>query len=146
MPNAICESLPPGLLIIEDNDEDFLILKRIVEQASISCQIDRCMTGDEAIELLLQAKGNGTLPSLILLDLSLPGTDGKEILDRIKQTHSLSMIPIVALSGDLNQKEVNLLYQMGISGCIVKQVDGIKFKRKMQILIEYWFVANRLPT
>ncbi len=146
------ESRPPVLLVIEDSDEDFAILERIVEQALNLCQLNRCATGDEAMEYLLQHQsivqdqGNHALPSLILLDLSLPGTDGTEILTRVKQIGSLSAIPIVALSGDLNPKEVNLLYQKGVSGCIVKQVDGAKFKRNMQLMIEYWFSANKLPT
>lgn len=145
------EFQPPVLLVIEDSDEDFAILQRMIEPMLISCQIARCLTGDEAIEYLLHRKScsqnqnSNALPSLILLDLSLPGTDGVEILSRIKQTELLNAIPIVALSGDLNQKEVNLLYQKGVSGCIVKQVDGTKFKRNVQLAIEYWFVANRLP-
>lgn len=148
--------LLPLLLIIEDSDEDFAILKRIVEQVleqdSILCRIDRCTTGDEALEYLLGKDSSAPKidpsrqPSLILLDLILPGIDGAEVLQQIKQSDRLRGIPIVVLGGNMNQRGINALYQQGISGYIVKRVDGTRFRRSMQLFVEYWLVANRLPT
>ncbi|WP_088893955.1 response regulator [Leptolyngbya ohadii] len=146
----------PLLLVIEDSDEDFAVLKRIleqiVEQDSLLCRIDRCMTGDEALEYLLGKASSASetdlarLPSLILLDLLLPGIDGAEVLRQVKQSDRLRSIPIVVLGGNMNQREINSLYEQGISGYIVKRVDGTKFRRNMQLFIEYWLIANRLPT
>lgn len=139
------DSLPPILLIVEESDEDFALLQRIVAETAIPCQIDRCISGDKALAYLEQTHHSGARPALIVLDLSLAEADGAAVLDRIKQTSLLLTVPIVVLSSSLNQKEVNALYQQGISGYIVKQADGENLKRNMQLLLEYWFIANQLP-
>ena len=88
----------PTLLVVEDSDEDFEALSRIMER---SCDIDipivRCCDGDDALDFLY---GEGAYtdrkpaapPGAVLLDLNLPGTDGRDILTQIKQDEKLKTI------------------------------------------------------
>ncbi|HYE73458.1 MAG TPA: response regulator, partial [Blastocatellia bacterium] len=76
------------ILLIEDSDEDYQALKRAWEQAGRSNPIYWCRDGDEALQLLRGCRSEGEnafCPSLILLDLNLPGTEGREVLEAIKR-------------------------------------------------------------
>ena len=76
----------PSLLIVEDSDEDFETLQRFLRSSQLVIPIYRCNNGDRALEFLLRTGqyANPELaprPNLILLDLNLPGTDGRQVLD-----------------------------------------------------------------
>ena len=78
------------LLIIEDSDEDFAALERMIGKAKIVHPIYRCEDGEEALEFLhhkgaYQDVTRYPRPSLIVLDLNLPGMDGREVLADLKQ-------------------------------------------------------------
>lgn len=144
------ESLPPVLLVIEDNDEDFVAFERILLEFSINCRLYRSTDGDDALQFLFRQGEyvNPKLaprPSLILLDLNLPGTDGEDILKQLKQHEALRSIPVIALSGSENPQEVAELYQLGVNSYILKPINTVKFKTSMQLLVEYWFIASTLP-
>jgi CheY-like chemotaxis protein len=146
----MAKSLPPVLLVIEDSDEDFVAFERILLQSSINCRLYRCVDGDDALQFLLQkgeyaTPGSAPRPSLILLDLSLPGVDGRDILKQLKHHESLRSIPVIGLSGNPNPDEIEALYRLGINSYILKSINLAKFKATMQRLVEYWFIASTLP-
>jgi CheY-like chemotaxis protein len=138
------------LLVIEDSDEDFAALCRMMENTSTRCQVYRCQNGDEAIDFLFH-QGEyadaqmSPMPSLILLDLNLPGLDGREILSQVKQDQALKSIPVVVLSTSNNPKDIRACYQTGVNGYLIKPINTAKFKRTIQVFMEYWFEAIALP-
>ncbi len=96
-------SLTESLLIVEDSDEDFAILQRLMQHLNVQNPVYRCIDGDEVLELLYKVGSNDNrtdiqYPSVILLDLNLPGTDGREVLSQLKQDSSLKNIPIVVFT------------------------------------------------
>ena len=90
-------------------------------------------------------RANSLRPSLILLDLNLPGTDGREVLRRIKQDDSLKLIPIVVFTTSNNPKDIEVCYRYGVNSYIVKPIDFAQLKRDIQILVDYWFEVATLP-
>jgi CheY-like chemotaxis protein len=131
------------LLVIEDSHEDFEALCRIIDQVSnVSLDIHRCVDGDEALDWLNQAHFN---PDLIILDLNLPGTDGREILLMIKQTNSLKAIPIVVLSTSSNPKDIAACYQSGVNSYMLKPMNINHLKDSLRMMLDYWFKAMVLP-
>lgn len=138
------------LLVIEDSDEDFTAFERILRKASINNAVYRCVDGDEALDFLrhngqYQDKTKAPRPGIILLDLNLPGTDGREVLEQIKQDSKLKMIPVVVFTTSANPKDIEVCYQYGVNGYILKPIDVKKLMRTIQVLIEYWFEAVILP-
>jgi CheY-like chemotaxis protein len=132
------------LLVIEDSHEDFEALCRIIDQVShFSLDIHRCVDGDEALDWLNQAHSN---PDLIILDLNLPGTDGREILVMIKQINSLKAIPIVVLSTSSNPKDIEVCYQSGVNSYMLKPMDINDLKDSLRVMLDYWFKAMVLPS
>jgi len=139
------------LLIIEDSDEDFVALTRMINQAKISNPVYRCEDGEEALEFLYrQGKyEDETLsprPCLIVLDLNLPGTDGREILAELKQNQDLQTIPVVIFSTSSNPKDVDACYRYGISGYIVKPINTNRLNQLVKTFLDYWFQTVELPS
>ena len=138
------------LLLIEDSDEDFAAFERILRKASITNTIYRCVDGDEALDFLRHKGQYSDLtkaprPAIILLDLNLPGTDGREVLEQIKQDEELKMIPVVVFTTSSNPKDIEICYRYGVNGYIIKPIDVKKLMRTVQVLIDYWFEAVILP-
>jgi CheY-like chemotaxis protein len=135
--------VPHRLLVIEDSNEDFEALSRIINQVShLSLDLHRCIDGDDALDFLNQTLLN---PDLIILDLNLPGTDGREILVTIKQTQKLRSIPIVVLSTSSNPKDIEACYQSGVNSYMLKPMDINALKDSLRIMLDYWFKAMVLP-
>ncbi|WP_019503488.1 response regulator [Pleurocapsa sp. PCC 7319] len=138
------------ILIIEDSDEDFAALTRVITKAHIPNPVYRCEDGEEALDFLYregeyQDQTLSPLPSLIVLDLNLPGTDGREVLAVIKQDLDLQTIPVVIFSTSSNPKDIDACYRQGISGYIVKPMDTNRLNKLVRTFLEYWFKTVELP-
>jgi CheY-like chemotaxis protein len=138
------------LLVIEDSNEDFEALQRFLRRSSPKIPILRCVNGEQALAFL-QRTGNYTnpsqapRPSLIVLDLNLPKTDGREVLRRVKQDDNLKTIPIVVFTTSNNPRDVEVCYQYGANSYIVKPIDFAQLRRNVQALVNYWFEVTVLP-
>ena len=146
----IVENQKP-LLIIEDSDEDFTALTRMIAKANIPNPVYRCEDGEEALDFLYregeyQDESLSPRPSLIVLDLNLPGTDGREVLAELKQDEDLHKIPVVIFSTSSNPKDIDACYDYGISGYLVKPMDIRRLNQLVQSFLEYWFNSVELPS
>jgi two-component system response regulator len=82
---------------------------------------------------------------VILLDLNLPGTDGREVLEEIKRDADLTRIPVIVLTTSSDQRDIDRCYQAGANTYIQKPVDLESFFRAIAQLKEYWFEIAALP-
>jgi CheY-like chemotaxis protein len=140
----------PPLLIVEDSNEDFEALQRFLRRSPKLIPIQRCVNGEQALAFLYRTGGysdraSAPRPGLIVLDLNLPGTDGREVLRRIKQDDSLKSIPVVVFTTSSNPKDIADCYQYGVNSYIVKPIDFAQLKRDVQMLVDYWFEVTTLP-
>jgi DNA-binding NtrC family response regulator len=79
--------------------------------------VETMTDGDE----LLARLAVGPIPSLILLDVRLPGRDGIEIIQKIKEAHL--KVPVIMLSGMSHTKTVVEAMKLGASDFLLKPVD-----------------------
>jgi CheY-like chemotaxis protein len=140
------------LLVVEDSDEDFEILHLLMQQLQVRNPVYRFKNGDQVLDFLYregeyQANDPALLPlpSVILLDLNLPGTDGREILAQVKQDDGLREIPIVVFTTSTNPKDIEFCYQRGANGYLVKPVDAQELEKRVEAFVEFWLGANTLP-
>jgi CheY-like chemotaxis protein len=138
------------ILLVEDSPEDYEITLRALRKAGLANPILRCPDGDEALDYLNQrgvyaAPGEAPRPGVILLDLNLPGTDGREVLAEIKQTDDLKTIPVIVLTTSADERDVSGCYQAGANSYIQKPVGLKKFQKAIQRLKDYWFEIVLLP-
>jgi two-component system, chemotaxis family, response regulator Rcp1 len=86
-----------------------------------------------------------TVPHLIVLDLKLPGGDGREFLDYIKCDDALRHIPVVVLSGNLSPATVIDCYSRRANCCIAKPFDGKEFEEVLVAVLKFWSNSIFLP-
>jgi CheY-like chemotaxis protein len=133
-------------LIVEDSDADFYAMRRALGE-KLSCTVVRCCTGDEALDYLFRrsAYAQAVPPSLVLLDLNLPGTDGRTVLQQVKQDATLRAVPVVVVSTSDNPADIVQCYTLGCSGYVVKALTYERLAAALQILCAYWFTVVTLP-
>ncbi|MBD2598123.1 two-component system response regulator [Nostoc sp. MBR 210] len=144
------KKLNKPLLVVEDSNEDFKMLQRLMRRLAVQNPIYRCTNGDEVLDFLYREENSqnpNTIPkpSVILLDLNLPGIDGRDILERLKQDISLKKIPIVVFTTSSNPKDIEFCYQKGANGYLVKPMDAQELQKTVQAFVEYWLERNTLP-
>ena len=138
------------LLVVEDSDEDFEAFGRFVRKSQISNPIYRCIDGEDALDFLYRQGDyedyqQAPRPSIILLDLNLPGTDGREVLEQIKQDEKLKTIPVIVFTTSSNPKDIETCYRFGVNSYILKPMNVQKSKNVMQSIVDYWLSVVVLP-
>ena len=142
----------PGspILLIDDSPEDAVATSRALRRANLANPVYHCATGDEGLDFLFQRNqyaetGKAPRPGIILLDLNMPGTDGREVLSQIKQDESLKRIPVVVLTTSSDERDIETCYEIGSNSYITKPVDFDGFMMAIQRLTDYWFEVVILP-
>lgn len=138
------------ILLIEDSPEDFEATVRAFKKSGLKNPIIRCEDGDGALDYLYR-RGHWTdpekspRPGVILLDLNLPGTDGREVLTEIKKDDQLRHIPVIVLTTSNDRRDVEACYHAGANSYIQKPVDMDGFMKAIERLNGYWFEVVVLP-
>src|SRR5438552_17807545 len=138
------------ILIVEDSIEYYQLAVRALEEAGLRNPLRRCGDGDEALDFLrhrgaYRDPASAPRPCAILLDLNLPGTDGRGVLQELKQDTDLRMIPVIILSTSTDDRDVNDCYGSGANSYVHKPVDLKAFIAAMQHLKDFWFEVAVLP-
>ena len=135
------------ILIVEDSDEDFETLRWALAKLDQPHPVERCVTGDDALAYLRlrpQALGPGW-PLLILLDLNLPGTDGREFLSELKSDAQARPTPVIVLTTSSNPRDVLASYAAGANAYMIKPLNLEKLGADLRLLCDYWLRAVILP-
>lgn len=134
------------ILIIEDSVDDFEATERaLTRDGGLFNPIRHCTTGQEALDYLSSATDADDLPAIILLDLNMPGLDGRAVLARIKSDAKLKEIPVVVLTTSNKETDLNDCYRNGANTFVVKPVEISEFFSAIKRLKEYWFRVAILP-
>lgn len=142
----------PTLLIVEDSDEYFDVLTRIISDlCDRPLSIHRCIDGDDVLDYLNHegiyvTTNERANPDLMILDLNLPGTDGREVLVAIDASKHLKTIPIVVLTTSSNPKDIQTCYESGVNSYLVKPMKIDQLRYLVRVLLDYWFKVAILPT
>lgn len=132
------------MLLVEDSPEDREATMRAFKKAGMANPIHCCSNGDEALDYLFQRGKYADVqqaprPNLILLDLNMPGTDGREVLAEVKKSDLLRSIPVIVLTTSTDERDIEGCYQMGANSYVKKPVDLAGFMLSVQRLKDYWF-------
>jgi CheY-like chemotaxis protein len=144
----------PIIAIIEDSDEDFYSFWRTTQKLDL---LDRSLynflrfqDGDEALDYLFRQGEYQELksppPVAILLDLNLPNTDGRDIIQMVKQSTDLQMIPIIVLTTSNSLQDIQTCYKYGANCYMLKPMGGFEMQQIVQTLFQHWFQFAVLPS
>jgi CheY-like chemotaxis protein len=136
------------ILVVEDNAEDFAALSRAFRKHALQHPVLRCQDGDQALEYL-RSYGRApaeapTLPALVLLDLNLPGTDGREVLEAFKQDPHLRTVPVVVFSTSSSPHDIARCYQLGANSYLTKPLVYTALEEKIRLVLQYWLHVSEL--
>ncbi len=148
VPPVPSNTQPPLVLVIEDSDEDYEALRRSFRKSTIATRLHRCQTGDRALAYLtraIRAPAVAEIPAFILLDLNLPGIDGRRILAALDRDPILQLIPTIVLTTSNYAKDIEECYRLGANSYIIKAIDIEQFRRSILVTIEFWLDTSRLP-
>jgi CheY-like chemotaxis protein len=97
------------------------------------------------LRALLRDGDAAQLPEVVLLDLNLPGTDGRTILGELKSDERLKLIPVVVLSTSTNPRDVADCYAKGVNGYCTKGGGRVSFDATISSITRFWFQTALLP-
>ena len=139
--------LPIDILLVEDNAADARLTREGLKQAGIVNALHVAEDGDQALDYLYRRNGFGSepRPNLILLDLNLPGTDGRTVLRTIKQDKNLRSIPVVVLSVSEAEADIAQSYESHANCYIPKPIEFDGFLAAVRAVEDFWFTVVRLP-
>jgi CheY-like chemotaxis protein len=126
------------LIVVEDSDEDFEALARVLRETTSRDAVIRYQTGEEALAGVTAAAP----PALVLLDLNLPGVQGLDILARWKADPALRVVPIIVLSGSSREEDVDAAYEAGANAYLAKPIDFAELRKAIVSLHAFWEIAS----
>jgi CheY-like chemotaxis protein len=140
----------PTILLVEDSVDDYEAAMRSFKAAHLDNPVHWCKSGQDALDYL---KHEGTYahapgaakPALVLLDLNMPGIDGRKVLAIVKQDPLLKKTPIVILTTSSDERDVTQCYELGASTYIQKPVDFDGLIGAVSRIKDYWFGIAVLP-
>ncbi len=103
------------IALVEDNADNRLLVQAILEGAY---EVDEYESGPEA----LTALSAGAPPDLLLLDISLPGMDGVDVLHRIREVPALVALPVVALTAHAMAGDREKYLALGFDDYVTKPI------------------------
>lgn len=137
------------ILVVEDSDEDWETACDAGAAAGVRDCMHRASDASECLGWLYQRINSGTepasMPGLVLLDLNLPGDDGRSLLSAIKSDPLLCKVPVVVLSTSSSPRDLQSCYDAGANAYHVKPLRYAEHLRALGSIFRQWLGANRLP-
>jgi two-component system, response regulator len=135
------------VLLVENNPDDARLAELAFDKAKLP---QRLVVLTDSLEALDYLSGKGSysdrrqfpLPKLVLLDLSMPGLDGFDLLGRIRREPGLRNLPVTVLSGSQHLRDVTRAYQLGANSFLVKPLDFLGFTAAIKEAVDFWLAPG----
>ncbi len=144
---SVARAAPIEVLLVEDNADDAALTRRALEQGKVCNRVHHVTSGADALALLRREGRFGDVPQpdLILLDLNLGATDGREVLAIIKADDRLRHIPVVVVTGSEADEDVRHSYRHHANAYVKKPIDPQAFLEAVNSIDLFWLQIVRLP-
>jgi chemotaxis family two-component system response regulator Rcp1 len=136
---------PLNVLLVEDSEEDVMLVRVALDEQEGDHELMVIGNGDAAVAYL-NAKPphpGSPLPDLVLLDLNLPGTDGREVLQAIKTSEMLHATPVVILSTSGAENDITTAYALNANAYVQKPIHLDDFISAVRSIKAFWVAHVR---
>ncbi len=136
------KNLPP-VLLIEDSPDDIEFARRAFAKCNVQHPLVIAEDGDRALALLTGRGEDGKTarplrPAVVLLDLNIPGLEGRELLRQMKGDLRLRTIPIVVLTTSVRHSDIDECYRSGANSYHQKPTDFRAYQETVRQIAHYW--------
>lgn len=129
----------PYILVIDDNQADLELFREAIHELGEGVGCRTAQTVDDGVALIdggLQA-GEAS-PALIILDLHMPGHDGKYLLRHLRNRAELRTIPVVVMSSSSWERDREECLRLGANHYRVKPQDWHSYRELIAFLRPFW--------
>jgi CheY-like chemotaxis protein len=130
-------STPTRVLVVEDDSNDVLFLKRALAKRGVGWTVDVASDGEQA----LKAIAADPPPSHIILDLKIPRKNGLEVLSIIRGEPRTRALRVVVLTSSAEKSDLERATQLGIDLYLIKPVDFSTFLGTIDQIVQTWTVT-----
>jgi CheY-like chemotaxis protein len=131
------------ILIIEDDPNDVILLKRALTREDINNPIQVVHDGQEALDYL-QGEGKYAdrakfpFPSVVFTDLKMPRMSGFDVLEWLRKHPECSVIPVIILTASKLDEDIKKAYQMGANAYLVKPSQIGDLQEMVKTAYNFW--------
>jgi len=138
------------ILLVEDDDNDILLVNRAFSRSHLLNPLAVVKNGEDAMAYFMgigpyRDRAEYPLPSLVLLDLKLPGMSGIEFLKWLRPQPGYGSTRVVVLTSSTLDRDVSEAYHVGANSFLVKPVDFERFVEIASSLAGYWLWTDKEP-
>ena len=125
------------VLVVDDDERNLLAIRTVIEDLA---EVETASSGEEALRHLLKGEF-----AVILLDVFMPGMDGYETAQIIRQRDQTKRIPIVFLSA-VNKEKEHLMrgYAMGAVDYVFKPVEPVVLRSKVAVFVDLYEMTGEV--
>ena len=138
---------PIEILLVEDNPGDVRLTQEAARETKVHNNIHVVSNGMDAMAFLRREGRFGAVPrpDLILLDLNMPGMDGREVLRQVKSDDKIRRIPVVIITSSQAEEDILRAYDLQASCYVTKPVDLDQFIKVVKNVENFWLTVVTLP-
>ena len=114
------------VLVVDDEPTNLDILRQPLERTG--CKVLVALNGEQALRIVERS-----VLDLIVLDIVMPGINGIEVLRTLRQTHSISTLPVIMASGKDESNTIVEALNIGANDYVTKPIDFPVLLTRVQV-------------
>lgn len=139
----ISRSETSEILLVEDNAGDIYMFENALKISGFKFNLVKITNGDDVLPYL--KRNDTSLPDIIILDLNLPGKNGKEILSDIKNDKKLGLIPVIIFTTSNAEFDIQTSYKLKANCFIKKPISVTEYIAAVNRIKDFWTSIVTLP-
>jgi CheY-like chemotaxis protein len=135
------------ILLVEDDDGDAVLVGEAMAEVGDGVRLHIVRDGTAALDFVRHEGAHVGAPrvGLVLLDLNLPGRDGRRVLAEIKADEELRTVPVVVLTSSQTEADVLTSYQVHANAYVTKPLEAEAFAAVVREIGFFFSTVVKLP-
>jgi len=121
-------------ILLADDEPDILEVSRIALETVGGFEVSVCSSGRALLERLTDFE-----PDLIIVDVLMPDMTGPDVLQEVRRRPEFNGVPVVYLTGVIQEEELEELRETGVADVILKPFDPMTLADRVN---QIWKVAD----